>query len=76
MMRACWHFVPDDRPTFKEIRSNTSKYIEQIAGYLEIAYNPFVREEDTKEEPEHDTGFVAAFKSAPDPQPDLPVEQD
>ena len=32
---------PGDRPTFKELYSNTSKYIERIAGYLDLEYNPF-----------------------------------
>ena len=41
MMRKCWETSPDDRPTFKELYSNTSKYIERIAGYLEMGFNPF-----------------------------------
>ena len=41
MMRKCWVMSPDDRPTFKELYSNTSKYIERIAGYLDLGYNPF-----------------------------------
>ena len=41
MMKKCWETVPDDRPTFKELRKNTSKYIEHIAGYLEMGFNPF-----------------------------------
>ena len=31
----------NDRPTFKELSSSLSKYIEAIAGYLEVTYNPF-----------------------------------
>ena len=37
----CWKMSPEDRPTFKEICSNVSKFIERIAGYLEIGFNPF-----------------------------------
>ena len=32
---------PEDRPTFKEICSGVSKFIERVAGYLEIGFNPF-----------------------------------
>ena len=41
-MRKCWEALPDDRPTFKELCTNTNKYIERIAGYLEMGFNPFV----------------------------------
>ena len=37
----CWKMPPEDRPTFKEIYSSVSKFIERIAGYLEIGFNPF-----------------------------------
>ena len=40
-MRKCWETSPDDRPTFKELYTNTNKYIERIAGYLEMGFNPF-----------------------------------
>ena len=33
--------VPDDRPSFKDLHTNTSKYTECIAGYLEMGFNPF-----------------------------------
>ena len=33
--------VPDDRPSFKDLHTNTSKYTERIAGYLEMGFNPF-----------------------------------
>ena len=45
MMRKCWEISPDDRPTFNELYTNTSKYIEHIAGYLEMGFNPFAVEE-------------------------------
>ena len=32
---------PDNRPSFKELHKNTSEYIEHIAGYLGLGYNPF-----------------------------------
>ena len=41
IMMQCWKMSPEDRPTFKEICSNVSKFIERIAGYLEIGFNPF-----------------------------------
>ena len=34
---------PNDRPHFEEIYKNTSKYIECIAGYLELGFNPFAK---------------------------------
>ena len=45
MMRKCWEFNPDDRPTFKELYKNISKCIEHMAGYLEMSFNPFATEE-------------------------------
>ena len=44
MMMKCWEMVPENRPTFKELHINTSKYIERIAGYLELGFNPFLGE--------------------------------
>ena len=44
-----------DRPSFKELQTIVSRYIEQIAGYLELGFNPFSGEEGTilqKIEPE------------------------
>ena len=41
MMVQCWEAMPDERPSFKILYKNTSKYIEGIAGYLEIGFNPF-----------------------------------
>lgn len=32
---------PEDRPSFKELTKTISKYIERVAGYLEIGFNPF-----------------------------------
>ena len=48
MMMKCWKMAPDDRPTFKEIYSNISKYIERMAGYLEMGFNPFAAGEEVK----------------------------
>ena len=58
MMRECWKLAPDDRPPFKQINKNTSVYTGQIAGYLELGFNPFsvgknvprVEEEQLKDE--------------------------
>ena len=41
IMLQCWKLSPEDRPTFEQICSNVSKFIERIAGYLEIEFNPF-----------------------------------
>ena len=41
MMLQCWEAMPDKRPSFDVLYKNTSKYIEGIAGYLEIGMNPF-----------------------------------
>ena len=56
----CWEKAPESRPTFKELYSNISKFIERVAGYLDIAFNPFTAgggggeegEEGIKEEEE------------------------
>ena len=41
VMRNCWEMSPNDRPSFKELHKATSEYIEHIAGYLGLGYNPF-----------------------------------
>ena len=43
MMRKCWEMDPSKRPSFNELHTLTSKYIERIAGYLEMEFNPFSR---------------------------------
>ena len=48
MMRKCWETVPDDRPTFKELCTNTNQCIEHIAGYLEMGLNPFAEDGKVK----------------------------
>ena len=40
MMRKCWESVPENRPSFKIMYAKMSKYIENIAGYLEVEFNP------------------------------------
>ena len=37
----CWEKAPESRPTFKELYSNISKYIECVAGDRDIGFNPF-----------------------------------
>ena len=52
MMLQCWESIPDKRPSFKTLYTDTSKLIEGIAGYLEIGFNPFTaggEEESTNE---------------------------
>ena len=41
MMRHCWEKAPEDRPTFKELYMCLNKSIENVAGYLEMGFNPF-----------------------------------
>ena len=50
-MRSCWEKVPEDRPTFKELYIQIIKYIEGIAGYLEMGFNPFSAEEGIENAP-------------------------
>ena len=52
MMKKCWEMAPDDRPAFKQLNKNTSIYIERIAGYLELGFNPFAGMEDISGEEE------------------------
>ena len=40
-MKKCWEKNPENRPTFKELYTDISIYIEHIAGYLQLGYNPF-----------------------------------
>ncbi|CAI8031474.1 Deleted in malignant brain tumors 1 protein, partial [Geodia barretti] len=41
IMGQCWQMEPRDRPTFKEICSTLSKFIECEAGYLQFGFSPF-----------------------------------
>ena len=41
MMLQCWELAPDKRPSFKTLYTNTSIFIEGLAGYLEMGFNPF-----------------------------------
>ena len=41
MMLQCWDSTPDKRPSFNTLYMDTSKFIEEIAGYLEMGFNPF-----------------------------------
>ena len=57
MMMKCWEAAPDNRPSFKELYKDTSKYAQLIAGYLEIDCNPFagmVEVTTTKENDQQD----------------------
>ncbi|CAI8055172.1 Hepatocyte growth factor receptor [Geodia barretti] len=58
MMIQCWEMAVEDRPTFSEISLTISKFIEHIAGYLQMGYNPFKRgagkgEAEEDEDDEH-----------------------
>ena len=48
MMLECWESAPDKRPSFKTLYRNTSKFIEGLAGYLEVGFNPFVAQTATE----------------------------
>ena len=37
----CWKMSPEERPTFKDLCCNVSNFIEHIAGYLDVGFNPF-----------------------------------
>jgi hypothetical protein len=48
--------APEDRPTFKELYLTTSNYIEHMAGYLQLGFNPFAeRNVGEREEGEEKT---------------------
>ena len=40
---------PSRRPSFKEVHSNISKYIDHIGGYLKMGVNPFTSQGEGKE---------------------------
>ena len=40
-MIQCWEYRAEDRPTFKKVLGKISNYVEGIAGYLEVNFNPF-----------------------------------
>ena len=50
MMRKCWEMDPNNRPLFKDLHTITSQYIEHIAGYLELEFNPFTGRARVNEE--------------------------
>ena len=41
VMKRCWDILPVNRPTFRQLHIHTSRFVERIAGYLEVGYNPF-----------------------------------
>ena len=72
MMKKCWEMEPKKRPTFSELYANITKYVERIAGYLDLGFNPFpvvrrgetIAEMDVEEE-ECDPGTVLEALSTP-----------
>ena len=44
--------APGDRPPFSELCVTISKFIEHIAGYLQVGYNPFTVKEKNEEKKE------------------------
>ena len=74
MMKKCWVKNPEDRPTFKELYTDISIYIERIAGYLQLGYNPFTprfgnhirdKDKDDKRWEEGDSQFQVIPPSVP-----------
>ena len=49
MMMQCWEAIPENRPSFKEMYAITSKYVESIAGYLDMGFNPFAEKEGVED---------------------------
>ena len=58
IMKKCWEMEPDNRPSFKELHTTTSQYIEQIAGYLDLGFNPFTEEKCTIKEEKDDVDHL------------------
>lgn len=36
MMLDCWNENPKDRPTFRELRENLEKYLEDVTAYVTV----------------------------------------
>ena len=49
VMKKCWEASPKDRPSFTEIYEELSHFIERVAGYLDIKFNPFLADERGKD---------------------------
>ena len=62
-MIKCWEYEPGYRPSFQELHKSTSRYVERIAGYLEMSFystegkesNATKEKEDREEEEEDNT---------------------
>ena len=61
-MSKCWAFQPEDRPSFSDIHANISNYLEGIAGYLEVGFNPF------------DGTFITPENGKSLSDPEMPIE--
>ena len=48
----CWKMSPEERTTFNDLCHTISKFIEHIAGYLDIGFNPFTTVEGGEERKE------------------------
>ena len=70
MMKECWEALPENRPSFKQLYIIISKFIERIAGYLEIGFNPFTGDEGNS--PEEDEADEEGAES--EPESDVAVE--
>ena len=43
MMMKCWESSPKERPSFNALYKEVTKFIERVAGYLDVGYNPFTK---------------------------------
>ena len=41
IMMKCWESSPKERPSFGALYKEVTRFIERVAGYLDVGYNPF-----------------------------------
>ena len=72
MMRTCWAASPAKRPSFSEIASTLSGYTENLAGYLDMNFNPFTSDQQDQQQqqlpqkPQLENGFCNDILTRPD----------
>ena len=65
MMLQCWESAPDNRPYFKTLYTNTSKFIEGLAGYLDVGFNPFATTTASELGEEEDANEMSGNEKGP-----------